>query len=104
EKAVRNRWLAFLMTMVAVIAVLFAHGQWGGAYAERHKTWLFEDNARKALKTISAAADNYSTEHGRFSATLSDMGPAGDRLLDYPMSSGAILGYAIDYHSEDAGK
>ncbi len=104
EKATRNRWLAFSIIMVAVIAVLFAHGEWGGAYPERHTTWLFEAGARETLKTINTAAMNYSAEHGRFPATLADMGPAGDRLLNDPMSSGAILGYAIDYHSSDSGK
>jgi|HubBroStandDraft_6_1064221.scaffolds.fasta_scaffold165830_2 hypothetical protein len=47
----RNGWLAFLITMVALIAVLFAHSEWGRAYVERHKTSLFETGAREALKT-----------------------------------------------------
>jgi hypothetical protein len=104
EKAMRNRWLAFLIIMAAVIAVLFAHGQWGGAYVERHKTSFFESGARETLKTISTAAVSYSAEHGKFPAKLADMGPQGDKLLDDPTSSGAIMGYAIDYHSADAGK
>jgi hypothetical protein len=104
EKAMRNRWLAFLAIIVAVLAVLFAHGEWGGAYVERHQTRVFEANAKEALKTINTAAVSYSSQHGRFPATLADMGPAGARLLDDPMSSGAILGYAIDYHSTDSGK
>jgi hypothetical protein len=104
EKAMRKRWLAFLTITVAVIAVLFAQGQWGGAYAERHKTWLFEANARDALTTISAAVAAYSTEHGTFPVTLADVGPAGDRLLNGPMSSGAILGYVIDYRTSDSGR
>jgi hypothetical protein len=53
---------------------------------------------------MSAAAFNHSTDHGRVPATLADMGPAGDRLLADPLSSGAILGYTIDYHSFDPGK
>jgi hypothetical protein len=104
EKAMRNRWLAFLIMMVAAIAVFLAHGEWGGAYAERHKTRLFETNARDTLRTISTAVAAYSTEHGRFPVTLADMGPAGDKLLNGPMSSGAILGYAIDYRSSDSGR
>jgi hypothetical protein len=104
EKAMRNRWLAFLMITAAVIAVLFAHGEWGGAYAERHKTWLFEANARDTLRTISTAVAAYSTEHGRFPVTLADVGPAGDKLLNGAMSSGAILGYAIDYRTSDSGR
>jgi hypothetical protein len=100
EKAMRNCRLLFLITMVAFIALLFAHGQWGGAYAERHQNSFFEAGAREALNTINAAAVSYSTEHGKFPATLADMGPAGDRLLDDAISRGAILGYAIDYHSD----
>jgi hypothetical protein len=104
EKAMKNRWLAFLIALVAVFAVLFAHGEWGGAYAERYNNRLFEANAREALKTINVAAVNYSAEHGRFPATLAEMGPQGAKLLDDPMSSGKILGYAIEYHSLDSGK
>jgi hypothetical protein len=100
----RNRWLAFLIIMVAVIAVLFAHGEWGGASVELHKTSTFQTGTRETLKAISAASVNYSTEHGRFPAILADIGPAGDRLLADPLSSGAIFGYTIDYHSCDAGK
>jgi hypothetical protein len=104
EKAMRNRWLAFLMITVAVIAILFVHGEWGGAYAERHTTGLFEANARDTLRTISTAAAAYFTKHGKFPVTLADMGPAGDRLLDDPMSRGVILGYSIDYRSADSGR
>lgn len=68
----RNRWLAFLITMVALTTVLFAHGEWGGAYVERHKTSFFETGAREAL--ISAAAVNYSTVHGRFPANVQTWG------------------------------
>ena len=38
EKAMRNRWLAFLMIAVAVIAMLFAHGGRGGVYLESGPT------------------------------------------------------------------
>jgi hypothetical protein len=104
EKAMRNRWLAFLVIIVAVISLLFAHGQWGGAYVERQKTSFFESGAREALNTIGAAAVSYSAEHGKFPATLADMGPQGAKLLDDPLSAGAIMGYTIAYHSSDAGK
>lgn len=104
EKAMRNRWLAFLVIIVAVISLLFVHEQWGGTYVERQKTSFFESGAREALNTISAAAVNYSAEHGKFPTKLADMGPQGDKLLDDPMSSGAIMGYSIAYHSSDAGK
>jgi hypothetical protein len=104
EKAMRNRWLAFLIIMVAVIAVLFAHEQWGGAYVERQKNSFFESGAREALQTINTAAVSYSAEHGKFPAKLADLGPQGAKLLDDPLSSGAIMGYTIDYHSSDAGK
>jgi hypothetical protein len=93
-----------VIIMVAVLAVLFAYGEWGGAYVERPRTSSFETGAREALKAISAAAVHYSTEHGSFPATLADMGPAGDRLLADPLSSGAILGYTIGYHSFEARK
>jgi hypothetical protein len=104
EKAMRNRWLAFLIIMVAAIAVLFAHEQWGGAYVERHKNSFFESGAREALQTINTAAISYSAEHGKFPAKLADMGPQGAKLLDDPLSAGAIMGYTIAYHSSDAGK
>jgi hypothetical protein len=104
EKAMRNRWLAFLIAMVAIIAVLFAHEQWGGAYVERHKTSFFESGAREALQSIGAAAVAYSSQHGKFPAHLTDMGPEGDGLIDDALSSGAILGYAIDYQSSNAGQ
>jgi hypothetical protein len=89
EKAMRNRWLAFL-TMVAVIAIALAHRGGGGDYVERYKAWLLEGRAGETLKTTHTAAHAVG-------------GPAADRLLDDPLSSGAIPSYAMDYHSADSG-
>jgi len=100
----RNRWIAFLTIMIAVIAVLFAHGEWGGAYVERENNRLFEATARETLRTINIAAVAYSAKHGTFPETLEDMGPAGDKLLDYAVSSGTTFGYAFHYHSSDSGR
>jgi hypothetical protein len=104
EKPMRNRWIVFLTLMIAAVAVLFAHGEWGGAYVERQKNRLFEANARETLRTINTAAVGYSAEHGTFPSSLEDMGPTGDKLLNYAVSTGATLGYAIHYHSSDSGR
>jgi hypothetical protein len=102
EKAMRNRWLAFL-TMVAVIAIALAHRGRRDDYVERYKAWLLEGRAGETLKTTHTAAVGYSAEHGRFPAAHAVGGPAADRLLDDPLSSGAITSYAMDYHSADSG-
>jgi len=53
------------------------------------------------LRTINTACVVYMSKHERFPATLTDLGPEGENLIDATLASGTKSGYVFEYKPVD---